>query len=97
MTIRRRRLLIVPFLYDLTQILTKQRRNKQYKFWSASEEPVVMWLSGLHVPESYITALVQVNQIIFPQFQLEINLKIDFRQHVGRTYGHLIGPRCTPP
>ncbi|KAJ6635868.1 Dynein axonemal heavy chain 10 [Pseudolycoriella hygida] len=35
------------------------RRNKQYKFWSASEEPVVMWLSGLHVPESYITALVQ--------------------------------------
>lgn len=23
-------------------------------------EPLVMWLSGLHVPESYLTAIVQV-------------------------------------
>ncbi|XP_062558011.1 dynein axonemal heavy chain 10 isoform X2 [Armigeres subalbatus] len=36
------------------------RRNKQYKYWSVSGEPLVMWLSGLHIPESYLTALVQV-------------------------------------
>ncbi|XP_058811885.1 dynein axonemal heavy chain 10 isoform X1 [Topomyia yanbarensis] len=37
-----------------------QRRNQQYKYWSVSGEPLVMWLSGLHIPESYLTALVQV-------------------------------------
>ncbi|XP_055533348.1 dynein axonemal heavy chain 10 [Wyeomyia smithii] len=36
------------------------RRNQQYKYWSVSGEPLVMWLSGLHIPESYFTALVQV-------------------------------------
>ncbi|XP_052562272.1 dynein axonemal heavy chain 10 isoform X4 [Culex pipiens pallens] len=36
------------------------RRNQQYKYWSVSGEPLVMWLSGLHIPESYLTALVQV-------------------------------------
>lgn len=35
-----------------------QRRYKQYKFWIEEEEPKVMWLSGLHIPESYLTALV---------------------------------------
>ncbi|CAD7085089.1 unnamed protein product [Hermetia illucens] len=35
-------------------------RAKQYKYWSLSGEPLVMWLSGLHIPESYLTALVQV-------------------------------------
>ncbi|KAL0234517.1 hypothetical protein PCE1_001553 [Barthelona sp. PCE] len=34
------------------------RRHKQYIEW-IEEEPIVMWLSGLHVPESYLTALVQ--------------------------------------
>jgi dynein heavy chain, axonemal len=36
-----------------------QRRNKQYRDWIEIEEPKVIWLSGLHIPESYLTALVQ--------------------------------------
>ena len=36
-----------------------QRRYAQYKFWIEEDEPKVMWLSGLHIPESYLTALVQ--------------------------------------
>jgi len=35
------------------------RRLKQYNDWIAKGEPVIMWLSGLHIPESYLTALVQ--------------------------------------
>jgi dynein heavy chain, axonemal len=35
-------------------------RSIQYRYWSSSGEPLVMWLSGLHVPESFLTALVQV-------------------------------------
>lgn len=35
------------------------RRNKLYDQWARREEPPVMWLSGLHIPESYLTALVQ--------------------------------------
>ena len=35
------------------------KRHKQYKFWDEIEEPKVIWLSGLHIPESYLTALVQ--------------------------------------
>lgn len=41
-----------------------QERAKQYKYWSLSGEPLVMWLSGLHIPESYLTALVQVSIIL---------------------------------
>lgn len=37
-----------------------QRRADQYKYWAASGEPLVIWLSGLHIPESFLTALVQV-------------------------------------
>jgi len=36
-----------------------QRRAAQYAQWVEDGEPIVMWLSGLHVPESYLTALVQ--------------------------------------
>ena len=36
-----------------------QRRYKQYKDWAEHGEPAVMWLSGLHTPETYIAALVQ--------------------------------------
>ena len=37
-----------------------QRRHAQYKEWAAEGvEPRVMWLAGLHIPESYLTALVQ--------------------------------------
>jgi dynein heavy chain len=35
-------------------------RHAQYAAWIAGGDPVVMWLSGLHIPESYLTALVQV-------------------------------------
>jgi dynein heavy chain, axonemal len=36
-----------------------ERRYNQYNSWIKSGEPIVIWLSGLHVPEAYITALVQ--------------------------------------
>ncbi|XP_068610937.1 dynein axonemal heavy chain 10 [Brachionichthys hirsutus] len=36
-----------------------KRRHKQYGDWVEKGEPNVMWLSGLHIPESYLTALVQ--------------------------------------
>ena len=35
------------------------RRHQQYESWINTGEPAVMWLSGLHIPESYLTALVQ--------------------------------------
>ncbi|GIQ85930.1 dynein heavy chain, partial [Kipferlia bialata] len=36
------------------------RRHAQYEDWIERErDPTVIWLSGLHVPESYLTALVQ--------------------------------------
>ncbi|XP_077456872.1 dynein axonemal heavy chain 10-like [Stigmatopora argus] len=38
-----------------------RRRFEQYKSWVDSAEPKVMWLSGLHIPESYLTAQVQAN------------------------------------
>ena len=34
-------------------------RHQQYDKWISEGEPTVMWLSGLHIPESYPTALVQ--------------------------------------
>ena len=36
-------------------------RIKQYNQWAKVEEPPVMWLSGLHIPEAYLTALVQIS------------------------------------
>lgn len=36
-----------------------ERRYSQYSLWIKNGEPAVIWLSGLHVPEAYITALVQ--------------------------------------
>ena len=33
------------------------KRDRQYRDWVV-EEPKVIWLSGLHIPESYNTALV---------------------------------------
>lgn len=35
------------------------RRYCQYKDWIEIEEPKVIWLSGLSIPESYLTALLQ--------------------------------------
>ncbi|XP_037090995.1 dynein heavy chain 10, axonemal-like [Pollicipes pollicipes] len=36
-----------------------QRRVQQYSDWINCGEPQVIWLSGLAIPESYLTALVQ--------------------------------------
>merc|ERR1719335_469055 len=36
-----------------------QRRFSQYNQWVKSGEPKCMWLSGLHIPETYLAALVQ--------------------------------------
>lgn len=36
-----------------------QGRVKLYSDWINIAEPNVVWLSGLHIPESYLTALVQ--------------------------------------
>lgn len=38
-----------------------KRRHQQYFDWDDKEEPKVMWLSGLHTPASYLTALVQTS------------------------------------
>lgn len=32
------------------------RRVNQYKEWVDKGEPAVIWLSGIHIPESYLTA-----------------------------------------
>jgi len=36
-----------------------QRRYQQYYHWEKNGEPKCMWLSGLHIPETYLAALVQ--------------------------------------
>jgi dynein heavy chain len=36
-----------------------QRRYDQYEDWVKNGEPRVMWLAGLHVPEAYLTCLLQ--------------------------------------
>ncbi|XP_014779882.1 dynein axonemal heavy chain 10 isoform X2 [Octopus bimaculoides] len=36
-----------------------EKRYRQYNGWVNDGEPHAMWLSGLHIPESYLTALVQ--------------------------------------
>ena len=36
-----------------------QHRYEQYEDWYKNGEPKVMWLAGLHVPEAYLTALLQ--------------------------------------
>ena len=38
-----------------------EKRYIQYEKWVNEGEPKVMWLSGLHVPESYISALAQTS------------------------------------
>jgi len=35
------------------------KRYEQYEDWYKNGEPKVMWLSGLHVPDAYLTALLQ--------------------------------------
>ena len=40
-------------------IMWFQKRYNQYKSWVENGEPKVMWLSGLHIPETFLAALVQ--------------------------------------
>eukprot|EP00727_Mastigamoeba_balamuthi_P006867 m51a1_g2800 putative dynein heavy chain axonemal (4501) ;mRNA; f:77561-92205 len=48
-----------PTLKTLADWLVQfQLRHAQYKAWTTSE-PVVMWLAGLHVPQAYLTSLIQ--------------------------------------
>jgi hypothetical protein len=57
----------ILFLLDLLQtekmlstwMIWFLRRYAQYIDWAENGEPKVMWLSGLHIPETYIAALVQ--------------------------------------
>jgi len=37
------------------------KRYKQYSDWTTKGDPTVFWLSGLHVPESLLSALVQAS------------------------------------
>jgi dynein heavy chain len=37
------------------------RRHKQYFDWNTKGDPAVFWLSGLHIPESLLSALVQAS------------------------------------
>jgi dynein heavy chain len=37
------------------------RRHKQFNDWCINGDPAVFWLSGLHVPESLLSALVQAS------------------------------------
>lgn len=40
-------------------ILWFEKRFTQYESWVRNGEPTVMWLSGLHIPETFTAALVQ--------------------------------------
>ncbi|CAK0868226.1 unnamed protein product [Prorocentrum cordatum] len=37
------------------------RRHKQFNDWCINGDPAVFWLSGLHIPESLLSALVQAS------------------------------------
>jgi len=37
-----------------------QRRYQQYEKWINEGEPKVMWLSGMHIPGSYLKAIIQI-------------------------------------
>ncbi|CAH1165598.1 unnamed protein product [Phyllotreta striolata] len=37
-----------------------ENRQAQFFQWSTSGEPTVLWLSGIHIPETYLAALVQI-------------------------------------
>ncbi|KAH1015210.1 dynein axonemal heavy chain 10 [Dendroctonus ponderosae] len=37
-----------------------EARQQQYFSWSTTGEPTVLWISGLHIPETYLAALVQI-------------------------------------
>ncbi|XP_022902554.2 dynein axonemal heavy chain 10 [Onthophagus taurus] len=36
------------------------KRHDQYFNWTVQGDPMVLWISGLHIPETYLAALVQI-------------------------------------
>ncbi|XP_017781324.1 PREDICTED: dynein heavy chain 10, axonemal [Nicrophorus vespilloides] len=38
-----------------------EKRQLQYYNWTVQSDPMVLWLSGLHIPETYLAALVQIS------------------------------------
>ena len=55
------------------------RRYQQYKDLGEVGEPVFMWLSGLHIPETYIAALVQVMRLPPRHRGQNVVIIVDFR------------------
>ncbi|XP_066140827.1 dynein axonemal heavy chain 10 [Euwallacea fornicatus] len=37
-----------------------EARHQQYFSWSTTGEPTVLWIAGLHLPKTYLAALVQI-------------------------------------
>ncbi|KAJ3665402.1 hypothetical protein Zmor_000898 [Zophobas morio] len=37
-----------------------EKRQQQFFSWSNTGEPAVLWISGIHIPETYLAALVQI-------------------------------------
>ena len=53
-------LLLILFSLPLgSWVIHYTKRHEQYEQWINKGEPPCLWLSGLHIPESYLTALVQ--------------------------------------
>ena len=53
---------LLSILYSLplgSWVIHYTKRHEQYEQWINKGEPPCLWLSGLHIPESYLTALVQ--------------------------------------
>lgn len=61
-------------------------RHSQYRAWIESGEPGVMWLSGLHIPESYLSALVQTTcrRKNWPLDKSTLYTQVGVRQGGGR-------------
>ncbi|XP_026687737.1 dynein heavy chain 10, axonemal-like, partial [Diaphorina citri] len=62
------------------------RRNEQYVSWIQSGDPVVMWLSGLHIPESYITAPIQTACILQKSLKVVTEPPNGLKLNIKNTY-----------
>lgn len=72
------------------------RRHAQYSSWVQNGEPSVMWLSGLHIPESYLTALVQV-RLAHEHGRAIPSNKFCNSDTLRLRVGHGTGPWTSPP
>ena len=60
-------------------------RYDQYKDWNDNGDPILFWLSGLHIPESLLSSLVQTcsrsestTLNVNIQFDCKVSFSIDF-------------------